>query len=187
MNLPERIPTEIVQLFTSAEAWSYLLVPYDREGNTVVCAGERERDYESAKQEIEVLSGFAVKIEPVEPEELVRQLNRYYRKEATRAATAQSADLSRIGSGQGFLTELISKAFDEYASDIHFEPYEERCRIRLRIDGRLIEKYVLDRNNYASLVNQVKIMAGLDISERRLPQDGRILYHRGERKFDLRV
>ena len=187
MNLPERIPTEIVQLFTSAEAWSYLLVPYDRKGNTVVCAGERERDYESAKQEIEVLSGFAVKIEPVEPEELVRQLNRYYRKEATRAATAQSADLSRIGSGQGFLTELISKAFDEYASDIHFEPYEERCRIRLRIDGRLIEKYVLDRNNYASLVNQVKIMAGLDISERRLPQDGRILYHRGERKFDLRV
>ena len=162
MNLPERIPTEIVQLFTSAEAWSYLLVPYDREGNTVVCAGERERDYESAKQEIEVLSGFAVKIEPVEPEELVRQLNRYYRKEATRAATAQSADLSRIGSGQGFLTELISKAFDEYASDIHFEPYEERCRIRLRIDGRLIEKYVLDRNNYASLVNQVKIMAGLE-------------------------
>ena len=57
----------------------------------------------------------------------------------------------------------------------------------MRIDGRLIEKYVLDRNNYASLVNQVKIMAGLDISERRLPQDGRILYHRGERKFDLRV
>lgn len=187
MNLPERIPTEIIQLFTAAEAWSYRLVPYDRRENAVLCAGERERDYEAARQEIEVLSGFAVKIELVEPEELVRQLNRYYRKEETRAATAQSADLSRIGSGQGFLTELIGKAFDEYASDIHFEPYEERCRIRLRIDGRLIEKYVLDRSNYASLVNQAKIMANLDISERRLPQDGRILYHRGERKFDLRV
>ena len=187
MNLPERIPTEIIQLFTAAEAWSYRLVPYDRRENAVLCAGERDRDYEAARQEIEVLSGFAVKVEPVEPEEVVRQLNRYYRKEETRAATAQSADLSRIGSGQGFLTELIGKAFDEYASDIHFEPYEERCRIRLRIDGRLIEKYVLDRSNYASLVNQVKIMANLDISERRLPQDGRILYHRGERKFDLRV
>ena len=187
MNLPERIPTEIIQLFTAAEAWSYRLVPYDRENGVVLCAGERDRDYDAARQEIEVLSGFAVKVEPVEPEEVVRQLNRYYRKEETRAATAQSADLSRIGSGQGFLTELIGKAFDEYASDIHFEPYEERCRIRLRIDGRLIEKYVLDRSNYASLVNQVKIMANLDISERRLPQDGRILYHREERKFDLRV
>ena len=85
------------------------------------------------------------------------------------------------------MTELIGEAFDEYASDIHFEPYEERCRIRLRIDGKLVEKYVIDSGNYASLVNQIKIMANLDISERRLPQDGRILYHRGERKFDLRV
>ncbi|MEI3591148.1 MAG: GspE/PulE family protein [Alistipes ihumii] len=98
-----------------------------------------------------------------------------------------TADLSRIGSGQGFLTDLIGEAFDEYASDIHFEPYEERCRIRLRIDGKLIEKYVLDRSGYASIVNQIKIMANFDISERRLPQDGRILYHRGDRKFDLRV
>lgn len=56
-----------------------------------------------------------------------------------------------------------SEIFDEYASDIHFEPYEERCRIRLRIDGKLIEKYVLDRGNYASLANQIKIMANLDI------------------------
>ena len=46
---------------------------------------------------------------------------------------------------------------------------------------------MIDSGNYASLVNQIKIMANLDISERRLPQDARILYHRGERKFDLRV
>ena len=46
---------------------------------------------------------------------------------------------------------------------------------------------MLDRSGYASIVNQIKIMANLDISERRLPQDGRILYHRGDRKFDLRV
>ena len=57
----------------------------------------------------------------------------------------------------------------------------------MRIDGKLVEKYVIDSGNYASLVNQIKIMANLDISERRLPQDGRILYHRSERKFDLRV
>ena len=187
MTLPERIPTEIVQLFASAEAWNYRLVPYDRRDGIVLCAGEQGRDYASASQEIEVLSGFRVQIQPVGPDELSRLLNRYYRREETRPISGRTADLSRIGSGQGFLTDLIGEAFDEYASDIHFEPYEERCRIRLRIDGKLIEKYVLDRSGYASIVNQIKIMANLDISERRLPQDGRILYHRGDRKFDLRV
>ena len=187
MTLPERIPTEIVQLFSSAEAWSYRLVPYARKDGTVLCAGEQGRDYASVSQEIEVLSGFRVQIEPVGPDELSLLLNRYYRREETRPISGRTADLSRIGSGQGFLTDLIGEAFDEYASDIHFEPYEERCRIRLRIDGKLVEKYVLDRSGYASIVNQIKIMANLDISERRLPQDGRILYHRGDRKFDLRV
>ena len=187
MTLPERIPTEIVQLFSSAEAWSYRLVPYARKDGTVLCAGEQGRDYASVSQEIEVLSGFRVQIEPVGPDELSLLLNRYYRREETRPISGRTADLSRIGSGQGFLTDLIGEAFDEYASDIHFEPYEERCRIRLRIDGKLIEKYVLDRSDYASIVNQIKIMANMDISERRLPQDGRILYHRGDRKFDLRV
>ena len=57
MTLPERIPTEIVQLFSSAEAWSYRLVPYDRRDGIVLCAGEQGRDYASASQEIEVLSG----------------------------------------------------------------------------------------------------------------------------------
>ena len=187
MTFPERIPTEIVQLFASAEAWNYRLVPYDRRDGVVLCAGERGRDYASASQEIEVLSGFRIRVEPVGSDELSLLLNRYYRREGTRPISGRTADLSRIGSGQGFLTDLIGEAFDEYASDIHFEPYEERCRIRLRIDGKLIEKYVLDRSGYASIVNQIKIMANLDISERRLPQDGRILYHRGDRKFDLRV
>lgn len=187
MTFPERIPTEIVQLFASAEAWNYRLVPYDRRDGVVLCAGERGRDYASASQEIEVLSGFRIRVEPVGPDELSLLLNRYYRREETRPVSGRTADLNRIGSGQGFLTELIGEAFDKYASDIHFEPYEERCRIRLRIDGKLVEKYVIDSGNYASLVNQIKIMANLDISERRLPQDGRILYHRGERKFDLRV
>ena len=187
MTLPERIPTEIVQLFASVEARNYRLVPYARKDGAVLCAGERGRDYASVSQEIEVLSGFRVQIEPVGPDELSLLLNRYYRREETRPISGRTADLSRIGSGQGFLTDLIGEAFDEYASDIHFEPYEERCRIRLRIDGKLVEKYVLDRSGYASIVNQIKIMANLDISERRLPQDGRILYHRGDRKFDLRV
>ena len=80
MTFPERIPTEIVQLFASAEAWNYRLVPYDRRDGVVLCAGERGRDYASASQEIEVLSGFRIRVEPVGPDELSLLLNRYYRR-----------------------------------------------------------------------------------------------------------
>ena len=68
MTLPKRIPTEIVQLFSSAEAWSYRLIPYARKDGTVLCAGEQGHDYASASQEIEVLSGFRVQIESVGPD-----------------------------------------------------------------------------------------------------------------------
>lgn len=66
------------------------------------------------------------------------------------------------------------EAYHCYASDLHFEAYEERCRVRFRIDGRLLERYAIGKENYAALVNQIKILANLDISEKRLPQDGRI-------------
>jgi general secretion pathway protein E/type IV pilus assembly protein PilB len=57
----------------------------------------------------------------------------------------------------------------------------------MRIDGRLLERYVIDKANYPALVNRIKIISNLDISEKRLPQDGRILYEAGGRKFDVRV
>lgn len=84
MTLPERIPTEIVQLFASAEAWNYRLVPYDRRDGVVLCAGERERDYASASQEIEVRPDSGCRSSPVGPDELSLLLNRYYRREETR-------------------------------------------------------------------------------------------------------
>ena len=110
----------------------------------------------------------------------------YYRPDASSGA-AVADRLTDISSGQGFLLSLVGEAFRDYASDIHIEPYETRCRVRLRIDGKLSERYVVDRTQYAPLVNQIKILANLDISEKRLPQDGRILYDRDGNKFDVRV
>ena len=100
MTFPERIPTEIVQLFSSAEAWNYRLVPYARKDGAVLCAGERERDYASVSQEIEVLSGFRVQIEPVGLDELSLLLNRYYRREETRPLPMRLRSAVRPGSGR---------------------------------------------------------------------------------------
>ncbi len=82
---------------------------------------------------------------------------------------------------------IITEAVRKGASDIHIETYEKRLRLRYRIDGDLIEMSPLPFKYRAAIVSRVKIMADLDISERRLPQDGRIKIKIGDRAIDLRV
>ncbi|RJQ30634.1 MAG: type II secretion system protein GspE [Peptococcaceae bacterium] len=82
---------------------------------------------------------------------------------------------------------VITQAVAEQASDIHIEPYENSVRVRYRVDGILREIMTLPRKSRAALVSRIKILADLNIAERRLPQDGRIQIKYGEREVDLRV
>jgi type IV pilus assembly protein PilB len=82
---------------------------------------------------------------------------------------------------------IIADAIRMGASDIHFETYEKRIRVRFRHDGDLREMAPLPYKYRAAIVSRLKVMADLDISERRLPQDGRIKIKIGERTVDLRV
>jgi len=82
---------------------------------------------------------------------------------------------------------IIADAIRSGASDIHFECYEKRIRVRFRIDGELKEMAPLPFKYRAAIVSRLKVMADLDISERRLPQDGRIKIKIAERTVDLRV
>ncbi|MDR1198597.1 MAG: GspE/PulE family protein [Prevotellaceae bacterium] len=185
-DIKQHIAIELIQMFTSAQAWEYLLVPYDTENDTLLCYGQEGRQYDYICQEIDVLYNIKAAVTLISDEQIQKLLRQYYRTDSREKGNV-SRSITEIGSGQGFLMGLIEEAFDNYASDIHIECYEERCRIRLRIDGKLLERYVIEKTNYASLVNQIKILSSLDISERRLPQDGRILYNRNGKKFDVRV
>ena len=82
---------------------------------------------------------------------------------------------------------MISEAVQLRASDIHIEPFEDRVRVRYRIDGVLHERDRAPRRLLAAMVSRIKILARLDISERRRPQDGRIKVTLGEKELDLRV
>lgn len=82
---------------------------------------------------------------------------------------------------------IIADAIKKGASDIHFECYEKRIRVRYRIDGSLQERAPIPFKYRAAIISRMKIMADLDISERRLPQDGRIKIKIGDRTVDLRV
>jgi type II secretion system protein E len=82
---------------------------------------------------------------------------------------------------------LIKEAVKKRASDIHLEPLEGKFRVRYRIDGRLQEVQDLPKKLQGSVLSRIKLMAGMDIAEKRLPQDGRIRIRVGEADIDMRV
>ena len=86
-----------------------------------------------------------------------------------------------------YCNRVLAEAYVKKASDIHFEPYEKDFRIRIRIDGSLVEIEKPPHNYTMPLLSRVKILAGMDISERRKPQDGRIKMQMGARAIDYRV
>lgn len=86
-----------------------------------------------------------------------------------------------------FVNSLLTQAIKERASDIHIEPFEKELSVRFRIDGVLYEVVKPPRRLQASIVSRVKIMAGLNIAEKRIPQDGRIRTRMAGREIDLRV
>jgi general secretion pathway protein E len=85
------------------------------------------------------------------------------------------------------LNALLTQAAKDGASDIHIEPYERASSVRFRVDGTLREVVQPNRALHAALISRLKIMAELDISEKRLPQDGRISLRIGGRAIDVRV
>src|SRR5688572_4917027 len=106
------------------------------------------------------------------------------------AATDDAADLEKMGSESPiirFVNYLIFDAIKQGASDIHIEPKEKALKVRYRIDGILFEAMSPPHTMHAAIVSRLKIMANLDISERRLPQDGRIRAVVHSRKIDLRL
>jgi general secretion pathway protein E len=85
------------------------------------------------------------------------------------------------------VNDVLFRALQLRASDIHVHPYETKIQIRYRIDGILYDTLSLNRNVLPLIVSRIKVMAGMDIAERRMPQDGRCSVRLGQREIDLRV
>ena len=99
-----------------------------------------------------------------------------------------SSNLSGEVQAVKFVNELLELAVKKNASDIHIEPLEEVTRVRLRIDGLLCTAVEVLRSNHNAIISRIKIICGMDIAEKRLPQDGRVEVEVGSSsKIDLRV
>ena len=112
-------------------------------------------------------------------------------REASELAATDDAAMAAHMADQApivrFVNLVLMQAVQDRASDIHFEPFETEFKIRYRVDGALYEMAPPPKHLALPVVSRLKVMANLNISERRLPQDGRITYPLGNRTIDLRV
>lgn len=100
---------------------------------------------------------------------------------------AELADLANETPIIRFVNLVLFQAIQDRASDIHFEPFEDEFKIRYRVDGALYEMAPPPKHLALPVISRIKVMANLNIAERRLPQDGRINFPMGNRQVDLRV
>lgn len=172
------ITTALSQLITSEQAYHYRIIPVEAQNGRVTFKSDAVS--EDLKQELKIVLNKDIELIAETTENIQQYLSINFRK----ANQKQSEDLHY---STDFLEKLLLTAKDIGSSDIHFEPYELRCRVRFRLDGKLKEHYVIATQEYPVIVNKLKIKAGLDISEKRLPQDGRLTVKTNTDEFDIRV
>jgi type IV pilus assembly protein PilB len=178
------INQQTISLLTGKQAWHYRVVPSQHQNGNLHLYADDAFNYPGLQDELEMLTGRKISLEKIPAPIIQELLELHYRKEQT---DARQQNAYYHGEADAFLNHLISEARHLNSSDIHIEIFEEKCRVRIRIDGMLVQRYLLDKKQYPSLINKIKITANLDIAEKRLPQDGRIFFERDQHKFDIRV
>lgn len=184
MELTEKtiLKAEDLQLITADQAWHYQIIPAGKNGKGLKLFTSNSDA--SLADELEILLGSQIELLPAESDIVKKALGKYYRRDNQEKSRVT---LNFSGNSENFISDLIAEARSLKSSDIHMEVYEGRCRVRIRIDGMMVERCVISKEDYPALVNKIKIMANLDIAERRLPQDGRIFFQHKSGKFDIRV
>ncbi len=206
------IPPDVIEKVPAQMAKTYHLVPieYDKEQNELSVVLDNPDNFK-ATDDLSTLMGFKVTAKITDPDALENALTKYYETEeeenindligeiqsdsflAEFEGRNQSIDLdelkelSEANPVKKLLNLVLLQAIRDKASDIHFEPFENEYKMRYRIDGVLYEMIPPPKHIAAALSSRIKVMANLDIAERRLPQDGRISLTVQGNPVDLRV
>ena len=207
VNLEGRqIPNSIIELVTESLARENIVIPVDVDGDAVVIALHNPSNIE-ALDKLRFMLNREVRVVMAPMESIQAAINRHYGQTETESVDTMISeftetqidftDVEATEALQGDEDEsapiirlanlIITEAMQMRASDIHVEPFEDRIRIRYRIDGMLIERDSPPKRLLAALVSRFKIMARMDIAEKRRCQDGRIKHRLGNKEFDLRV
>lgn len=185
MNALAEIDYRNLSLLSSEQAHQFRVIPQNLTENEIHLYGE---DADSPlKANLQLLLGKQVYIQALPYEQIEKLLNQHYPYHESASVEKEKIDSSGESSVVRFINKVLEEAAKMGVSDIHIERYELEARIRFRWEGQLIEKYEVPLNQYNAIVSRIKILAELDISERRLPQDGRIHLQLAQKEIDIRV
>ncbi len=173
------LPAKLVQCISAEQAFFYRIVPKEQKGDALVFWTDNSNP-ESLLEELKMVLEIPVKLVELPKAALQDLLTANYRQ-------VQKSQKSKLHYTPDFLEKILFNAKAIDSSDIHFEPYETLCRVRFRLDGKLVEQFSIPIQEYPTLINKIKIRADLDIAEKRLPQDGRITLKSDTDEFDIRV
>jgi len=175
------IPQEIVHSISPVQAWHYRIVPKEIHNGSITLFTNKIDD--ARRDELELVLDKKIELILLPDTVINKTLSLYYRK----SFVSKNKFISLNAADDDFINKLITDARSLGSSDIHIEAYKDKCRVRLRVDGSLVERYQISFSDYPSIINKIKIAANLDIAEKRLPQDGRIFFKSTLDQFDIRV
>ncbi|GIN60283.1 type II secretion system protein E [Robertmurraya siralis] len=188
--------TTLFSLISKETAKRNRLIPLKKDGDKLFVAMADPMDY-FAIDDLRLSTGFQIETAIATKDDILRAINKYY--EIDEGFDELIGDLSEHEAGQEeeissddspvvrLVNQLMSNAVAMKASDIHIDPQETKVLIRYRIDGILRTERVLPKHMQSLLTARIKIMANLDITEHRVPQDGRIKVNLDFHPIDLRV
>ncbi|HQP92036.1 MAG TPA: ATPase, T2SS/T4P/T4SS family, partial [Candidatus Omnitrophota bacterium] len=211
LDLPKfKVDSSIIQTIPEKVARQYKVVPISKIGNVLTVALSDPLNI-FAVDDLKVITGSEIDIVLAGEKDIIKVLDKFF------SASAQTEDISTLveedkkgsevevvrvdgalelgsvleESSKAPIVKIvdlsITEALKKRASDIHVEPMEKELRVRYRIDGHLYDIFRLPKKNQNAILARIKIISGLDITEARLPQDGRFKVKMKEREIDFRV
>ncbi|HZZ70896.1 MAG TPA: ATPase, T2SS/T4P/T4SS family, partial [Pirellulales bacterium] len=209
INLNEvNIPASVIELLPESVARENAVLPLAQEDGSLKVIFSDPLDFDT-REKLRFILNRNVEVVLAPRENILGAINRYYGKvddqgqdsmlqEFTDTAIDFTETESETISNDENVDEasapivklvhlIITEAVQLRASDIHIEPFEDRVRVRYRIDGVLVQRDCPPRRLLGAILSRIKILSKLDIAERRRPQDGRIKVTIGDKELDLRV
>ncbi|MCE9629344.1 MAG: GspE/PulE family protein [Planctomycetia bacterium] len=202
------VPEEVIDLLPESVARENTIFPLSESGGSLRIATCDPTDMD-AQEKLRFILNRDIEMALAVREQIVEAINRHYGLsdgesadsmlqeftdtaiDFTETAVEQQAAAAQEETSDAPVVKLVNLVITEAvqlrASDIHIEPFEDRVRIRYRIDGRLVERDNPPRRLLGAILSRIKILSKLDIAERRRPQDGRIKLTADGKDYDLRV
>jgi len=199
------IDKEVINFLKNGIDFNFLIknnvvpIKIDKENNTLILLTNDPFNYDVINY-LNSLLNCQFKLY-LAPEEIIKNLYKYFISESTSKSESKENFISLSPEDDPeklkelafeapvikYLNTLLNKAVELRASDIHIEPEENKSRVRLRIDGILHEMDILENTFHLAVVSRIKLLSGLDIAEKRLPQDGKFITRIGPMVLDIRV